>query len=389
LRPWALSLLRRFHADARHNGYSGDAAYDKARALMHLVLHASDATNTATFSDTFVETVRAKLRNRRRASNVDKDLLRFLTRRRLVGRFDWDGLRVVGRMEALLAELPDQLRADLNLYRSHLDDERRYRKSTGERCRLLRTQTYVVTYGLVPFARFLAAEGHTSWQELTPDRMRTAFHRLGGDPRHLANALAPLKRFFSFLASGRRMFRNPLRAMQATSTTAPLYWPLPDLAFLLKTVADAQADPILRVVAALVGFHGLRSADVGALRVVDFKRRARELVLRRRRRSIALDPLTFEALVAYLRVRRPAKSNPHLVVSLYSQKSGAAVQLGPYLKRLGLSGLGARQALLHQALERESPIIAATLFDLSIGQINRHLRLVYALKTDELHTVKR
>jgi site-specific recombinase XerC len=307
-------------------------------------------------------------------------VIHFLEETGLADREDWDDLACIGQTRSLLATVPAALKPDLEAFQSHLDDERQYRNTTGERCRQRQTdQGYFVM--LVFYARWLDAHAFTSWQQLTPERFRAAAETHGpAMPLHTAiHHVYLLKHFMAFLHEEHRIFRNPLAALRrpAIPMMREKLVTATELHRVVQLIADTSLDPLPRAIGALVAMHGLATAELIALRVGDYNARTRRLTVRRRRLSIPIDPVTHEALVAYLAKRYDTRHNPFLFVTRRTWKDGRPATDGFFASqfhRLGIRG-GAqafRRTLLREVLLSENSVVAQRLFAISRGQIDRH-----------------
>lgn len=379
---WARGFLRRLHAHARRHGYSGFAACKLARAVATTIL-AAGVTDARAFAAYVVRTRRDKLGRGDRQGASQRALLRFLADARLVRREPWEDLAISGRTRRLITSAPAALRTDLERYLAFLDEERRYRRATGEPVRS-RGRDHRIFLVLVRWARWCDAAGLDSWQQLTPERFRALAraHGLAGKPRVVGDHLDELRRLLAFLKSERRLFSNPLASV--------LVPPKPrlrehvvspeELRRWLDVLGNPQTDASVRAVGLLVVLHGLTLGELAALHLGDFKPRARLLHLTRRRLTLPVDPLTHDALVAYLRVRPSAPGNSYLFVTTKTEKSGRPASqcfFQERLRRLAIPrSLAPRHALIRDVLAREEPVVAARLFGLSTTHVHRYLCLL-------------
>jgi hypothetical protein len=90
--------------------------------------------------------------------------------------------------------------------------------------------------------------------------------------------------------------------------------PLPDS--VLAAVADAAQDPVRRLLFILAALHARRPFQMRQILLADIDLEQRQLTIDGRVR--ALDPITYDTVIDYLKYRRarwPVCPNPHLLVS--------------------------------------------------------------------------
>lgn len=328
------------------------------------------------FAEAVATDVRAQMAKGIRPDSSTHVLFHFLADRRLVRREVGEDDLLVGRTKAVIAQFVGDLRDHLESYRQHLEDVRQYRSATRETRRSRRTEWVLFAYYLVPFGRFLADRGFSSWQQITPDVFREAVRGWRASESTKRLYLSSLKTFLDVLVEQRRIFRNPLASMRLPALPRLGSVRPQDVARAVAVVGDTTVHVKLRAVVALVALHGLTPAEVSQLRLDDLRRRNRDLSVRRRRRCLPLDPLTFGALVAYLGARPATPGNSYLFVTDRSAKSGRAAHFAGILRELGFAARRVRHAQIHASLLREDAVIVARLFGLSLKQVHAHTRLL-------------
>lgn len=383
---WACRLVQRFRRHAAGHGYCGTIAVSYSRILARQISD-SPARNVRAFAAWVAKTHADMLLGGAKHVGQPRAVVHFLEDAKLISREDWDDLALEGRTRSLLAGAPAAFRPDLEAFQASLDDERQYRRATGEPSRQRGTE-HALFVVLVSYARWLDSRGLTSWQQLTPDRFRVAVRNYGpATPRGtVIDHIGRLKRLFAFLHEERRIFRNPL---------APLRRPgkpemrgrliaAPELRSVVRVISDTRIDPLPRFIGALVALHGLTTAEIVALRVGDYEPRTRRMRLQRRGITLPLDPVTHAALAEYLGTRHEARDNPFLFVTNRTRKDGRPATdgfVGHQLNRLGIRRPYAfRMTLLRDVLLRENSVVAQRLFGMSRRQIDRHLCRVGAEK---------
>jgi len=385
--PWARRLVQQFRAQARRQGFASATIKPLVLKLVREILRAGSSDPRA-FAARFVASHKETVLAGEHDSGFPRTLIRFFEQKRLVAREDWGDLDAAGKMNAVLLPIPAQLRVGLDLFRRHFDEERRYRSATGEPSRSYASERSIFLI-LAVYASWLQANGLTSWQQLTPERFRTAL-RARGDNRPLSQIAADvhtLRSFLAFLVAERQLFRNPLTALRPPKVPRLLRPTADDeeIDAALQRIADPNADVTARAIAALVVLHGLTFGELGRLLVGDYQRRTRTLRLTRRRLWLSLDPITHDALVTYLMIRRAAPKQHALFVTVRTQKSGSRATSTFFAQQLQLLGIRTggfafRKRLLLDALRREDSLVAARLFGMSKDQIDRYFCLVAAEK---------
>lgn len=375
--------MRRFAGDyhryLRRLGYSGPTASQHVRHAA-IACAAAACTDRVSFAQSLVRDLRNTSLQGIRPEATAKVLVRYVVHARLARDEAFEELLLQGRISSAIAKLPSSLQAELERYRQHLAVERAYRRRTREAVRSLRTEWVLLAYTLVPFGTHLAAEGLDSWQQLTPDLFRGAVGRWRLTPSTRIAYLSAVKRFLNFLVADKRIFRNPLSGVRLPRI-APLSGARPqDARPALHLIASAETRPTVRAVVALVVLHGLTPSEAAALRLDDFRARSRSIVLRGKRSTIALDPLTYDALTAYVAVRPAAPANNFLFVSDRSAKSGRSAHFVSLLRELGIAARAVRHGQIQTLLERENAAVAAKVFGMSLAQIHKHQRLLGAQK---------
>ena len=310
---------------------------------------------------------------------VDARLARFLIDNRLSHGADLSVSGYRGLAVSRIDTAPEPFRKGIELVRQAMIDERSYRMRTGERI-VSERRIYDVTNQLVGWAIWMDAEGSVSWQQLTPTAFRKRVRELGippggcSIPSHLGVLQAVLRELFA----RRLIFFNPLSGFRLPYPKDVLQRPLDDGAIgeWLRLFADDETDPVLRLGGLLVTLHGMSQAELRVLKLRDFDRRRRTLRLVGRGLTLELDPLSFDAIACYLRVRPKATRNEHLLVSARSRMTLGAVSSGFLDRRfhgIGLQTRAVKQHLIRQLATEDGALVAARYFGTRIEQVRAHL----------------
>lgn len=283
-----------------------------------------------------------------------------------------------GMTERVLTGAPEAFVADLRFYHRLMLEEAQYRKANREFVRSPRTH-YGIVRRLARWAHWMTTNGLSAWQQLTPEHFRRHLIELGviAKPTVVADALYELRRFFIELVSHRRMFQNPLTraAVAPPQALESRAVPIEALQGWLAVLNNEQTSAIQRLVGLLVAFHGLTPKELRGLWVRDADLRRRALRLRSRRLTIDLDPLTFDALKAYV-AARPAAANRHLFVTSKTRLSLTAASSGfimQHLCALGIRSRSTRQHLIRAFASQQGTLVAAQYFRVSTNQISKHM----------------
>ena len=379
---WAGPMALRFKRHAVHNGYAACSAVPFVRLFARQVIESRQA-NPQAFAEHFAAKHRAEVLEGKRHVGQGRALMHFLEDSKLLSREDWTDVSAVGQTRTLIAKAPAPLRLDLERYHAHLEDERRYRAQTHESPRQRASERDLFAQ-LTCCARWLDTNGLTSWQELTPDRLRAVVRERNPrmPPRLVGGYVWTLRRFLEHLREERRIFKNPL-AMMRSPPIANLNQKFAKEAErqrVVELLANSKTAPAARAVGALVVLHGLRGQELARLQRGDYQPRTRQLRLRLRGLILEVDPVTHDAMEAYLSVRPHARRNPAFFVTRRSQKTGQPATngfFGGHLKRLGINhGYAFRKTLIRDVVRSENPLVAAKLFGLSREQIERYLSLI-------------
>lgn len=163
----------------------------------------------------------------------------------------------------------------------------------------------------VPAVREWAAAGHTTLREITGEHIKHVLPESGSERSLVGQSLRSL---FGALKSRRMVFVDPTTHFRTgkPETRIPLPVPLTHLREALKSDSAARA-----LIAALVGFHGLRNGQLRSLLLTDI----RDGRLHLADRTIVLAPPVRERLTAWLDYRGdrwPVSVNPHLFINTKS-----------------------------------------------------------------------
>jgi hypothetical protein len=196
----------------------------------------------------------------------------------------------------------------------------------------------------MPVLRAWAAAGHTSLREISRADITAALPD-SGSPRALVGAA--LRSLFRLLKARKTIFVNPTARIRTGSPETRE--PLPLELTALRQALDAD-DPARAALAALVGFHALRNAQLRGLQLTD----VRDGRLHLPERTILLAPAARTRLAAWLdhRAHRwPRTVNTYLFVNAYT-----ALRTGPTSnlwinQALGLSPQAIHEdRILHEAI---------------------------------------
>jgi hypothetical protein len=220
---------------------------------------------------------------------------------------------------------------------------------------------------VVPALQMWATTGHRSLREITREQIKAALPS-HGSPRALLGT--SLRSLFGVLKARKMLFTNPTTRIRTgqPETRQPL--PL-HLSVLREAMNSTQ--PHRAAIAALIGFHAPRSAQLRELQLTDI----RDGRLHLPDRVVLLASPAQERVAAWLhyRARRwPHTLNPHLFVNTYT-----AVRLGPVSHfwishTLGVSPQAVREdRILHEALASKGDVRRlCDLFGLSVRGAERY-----------------
>jgi len=170
----------------------------------------------------------------------------------------------------------------------------------------------------LPTLESWARAGHTSLREISREDVIAALPP-SGNPR--ATLGAALRSIFGVLKAHQVIFINPTARVGIGAIERRE--PLPADIAVVREALDA-VDPVCAVLAALVAFHGLSSAQIRALELID----VRDGRLYLEDRTVLLAQPVSVRIAAYLdeRHRRwPRTTNPHLFVNHRTTTSNACV----------------------------------------------------------------
>jgi hypothetical protein len=168
------------------------------------------------------------------------------------------------------------------------------------------------TSNVLPHVTVWAA-GRISLREILDDDVAVVLRRYQGHERN--QQLGALRSLFSTLKRRRLIFRNPtegFKMRQIGPENVPP--PLPDS--VLAAVAEAAQDPVRRLLFILAALHARRPFQMRQILLAEIDLEQRQLAIDGRPRP--LDPITYGAVIGYLKYRRarwPVCPNPHLLVS--------------------------------------------------------------------------
>ena len=376
--PWAGDLLVRFHRALVRWGYSGFQAARYSTELGRRLV-ANEPGSRAAFCTDEAQRLNLHLATQGPLRGLDARLARFLVEARLAGGVDLSVSGFRGRAVAIIAAAPEALRPELALMHEALLGERDYRRRTGEHAPSERSIHRVVAE-LAGWAGWMAGQGLTSWQQLTPDRFRQRMADLGvvGDNGVVRGHLGLLRQLLRELKARRRIFSNPLAGLRAPRAPDVRQRPLEDgeLAEWIRRFSDVGTDPVLRLAGLLAVLHGLSQSELCAVQLRDLDRRQRTLRLVRRGLTIQLDPLTLDAVAAYLAVRPEPTGNRHLFVTTHTRLGLTPASSGfidARFRSVGLQTRALRQHLIRELVAEDGSLIAARYFGMSVEQVSRHM----------------
>jgi len=192
------------------------------------------------------------------------------------------------------------------------------------------------TLWAMPTLRAWAEAGHRSLREITREDI-LAVLPAEGTPR--VKLGAALRSIFTTLKRHRMLFVNPLARMRIGNLERRV--PMPIDTARIRAGFDSD-DPTTAAITALIGIHGLRPREAGALQLVDVRDNRVALP----DRIILLAPATKARLDAYLAYRRqqwPASINPHFLVHTRSATTLEQVRVPWLTDKLGMSANTLRQ----------------------------------------------
>lgn len=260
--------------------------------------------------------------------------------------------------------LPEPMRNEMSLWFEVL----RVGTTTAPRFRP-RTETTVRgrIHHAMPAVHGWAAAGHESLREITRDHIKAALPDSGSQRALVGQALRSL---FGVLKAHRLVFANPTTHFRTgkPETRVPLPVPVTQL-----RAALVSEDPARAVIAALVGFHGLRSTQLRSLLLTDI-RDGRVYLLDR---TILLAPPVRERVATWLdrrAARWPDSVNPHLLINTRS-----GVRTGPVSRNwingvLGMACQSVREdRILYEAITTGGDVRRlCDLFGLSVKGAERY-----------------
>ncbi len=223
----------------------------------------------------------------------------------------------------------------------------------------------------LPALRAWAAAGHTSLREISRDDV-TAVLPPSGNPRALMGAA--LRSMFRVLKGRRVVFTNPITHI---TTGAPeRREPLPADLDALRSALHGE-DPAAAAMAALLGFHGIRSGQMRRLTLTDI----RDGKLHIDTRVIPLADPVRERLAAWLdhRARRwPRTVNPHLFIHQRTAAHTDSVGTRWPALRMGMSVRAIRDdRILHEAHATAGDVRRLVdLFGITVKTATRYTRTV-------------
>jgi hypothetical protein len=223
----------------------------------------------------------------------------------------------------------------------------------------------------MPAVRAWAAAGHVSLREITRNHIQQELPSQGSDRSLVGQALRSL---FHMLKARRIVFTNPTTHIRTGQPETRL--PLPVQVTVLREALHAD-NPARAVIAALIGFHALRSGQLRTLVLTD----ARDGRLHLPDRTILLAPPARERLAAWLdhRAHRwPATANSHLLINTKTAVHRGQVSHMWINKTLGLSAQAVREdRILDEALATGGDLRRlGDLFGLSVKAAERYARTV-------------
>ncbi len=283
-----------------------------------------------------------------------------------LGRHLDDAARMAaGRRQRRLDRIPDRLRPGAVAFADHLlrGRERSVLHGRGG----LADLTIELRLGdLGHLARHLAEHGISDWAVVsTADLER--FLDLGRS----GSRLTTLHAFFAFARRRRLVLRDPAVALRRGPSVgfAGRVLTLAEQRALLRRWTDGATPALERLVGLLCLLHAASSAEMRDLRLDAIDLDAGSLRLGHREQPLPLDPLTADAIRAYLDVRgsRPTV-NPHLIVTRITR-----LHEGPCseyfaartLRGAGLTPRVVRQTRLADLAQRTDPRLLAAAFGLT------------------------
>jgi hypothetical protein len=210
-----------------------------------------------------------------------------------------------------------------------------------------------------------------SLREITRDHITAALPDQGSDRALVGQALRSL---FGVLKARRMVFANPTTHLHTGSPQTRT--PMPVAVPVLRE-AIHSTDPIRAVIAALTGFHALRSGQLRALLLTDI----RDGRLHLPDRIVLLAPPVRDRLTVWLNHRTcrwPATANSHLLINTKTAVRTGQVSYLWISKKLGLPAQAIREdRILHEAIATGGDIRRlCDLFGLSVKAAERYTNTV-------------
>lgn len=387
---WASRLLGRFARYLTARGYEPQSAERAMRAFTVELAANADASQSE-FCGALGRRLEAHLQTRGRLRAIDLRFAEFLRDKNLARGMQLSADGNVGRTIFLANSAPEAIRADIRFWCEILFDEVAYRKRTGEPStsplKIFHRVRTVAQWG-----QWLDERGLT-WQQLTPERFRSRLETLRRyrSPGVVKAHLHELNAFMDTLKAHRKLFSNPLRRMRYPRTPGLIDRPFRDgdLTRCLRRLNSPDECPTTRVIGLLAVLHGLRPTEIAALKKAEVDMSRRTLRLVGRGLCLELDPVTLDALSAYV-ATRPSGRNRHLIVTSKTRLSLRAASsgfVGSHLAELGIRARQARQRFIQQMVISESSLVVSRLFRLSPTSVSKHMSHQTILFREQLQEV--
>ncbi|WP_433678775.1 hypothetical protein [Nocardia sp. CA-119907] len=282
---------------------------------------------------------------------------------------------VVAWFARQIVSLPDQMRDELSTWFEVL----RVGSTTPPRSRPRAEATVrgQIRHAMPTVHRWAAA-GHQSLREISRDHIQQALPASGSQRSLVGQSLRSL---FRILKARRMVFSNPTTHFRTGRPETRVPLPVPVLRLQEALISD---NPARALIAGLVGFHALRSAQLRSLVLTD----VRDGRLHLPDRTVLLAPPVRKRLSAWLNHRAerwPDTMNPHLLINM---KSG--VRTGPVSNvwintTLGMACQAIREdRILYEAISIGGDVRRlCDLFGLSVKGAERYTDTLHHRDLDE------
>lgn len=263
-----------------------------------------------------------------------------------------------------VADLPDAIAAEVDTwFQIMLRGSTSYPRSKPRSHVTIRVRIRA----LLPALRGWAAEGRASLREITRDDIDQALPARGSNRTLTCTAL---KSLFRTLKAKRLIFNNPTTHLRSGRAETRIPLPIDDGAM---RAALGSGNPAREALATLIGYHGLRSAQVRGLLLTDI----RDGRLYLPGRTIVLAHPARRCLAFWLDHRGrtwPGSINPYLFINIQTAVRTARVSNVWINSTLGLSAQALREdRILDEARATKDIRRLCDLFGLSVKGAERYL----------------